>query len=149
MERFALKQSQLCGSWEMKERLGMGGFGHVYLYQHLVSSLSASTVRKTKKKCAHVAFKYVCFYLSLHDQESGEKMAVKLCRLELNSKNKERWSREIQIMKKWVGLTGSKKKSCFFATLPNLFCVLGSVIGSNMEMWFKPGKSQKSWRQSH
>lgn len=24
-------------SWEMKERLGMGGFGHVYLYQHLVS----------------------------------------------------------------------------------------------------------------
>lgn len=38
MERTALKQSQLCGSWEMKERLGMGGFGHVYLYQHLVSS---------------------------------------------------------------------------------------------------------------
>lgn len=37
MERTALKQSQLCGSWEMKERLGMGGFGHVYLYQHLVS----------------------------------------------------------------------------------------------------------------
>lgn len=39
MERTALKQSQLCGSWEMKERLGMGGFGHVYLYQHLVSSI--------------------------------------------------------------------------------------------------------------
>uniref|UniRef100_A0A671YLZ3 Inhibitor of nuclear factor kappa-B kinase subunit alpha n=1 Tax=Sparus aurata TaxID=8175 RepID=A0A671YLZ3_SPAAU len=67
MERTALKQSQLCGSWEMKERLGMGGFGHVYLYQHLVSSV---------------------------------KIAVKLCRLELNSKNKDRWSREIQIMKK-------------------------------------------------
>uniref|UniRef100_A0A669F623 Inhibitor of nuclear factor kappa-B kinase subunit alpha n=1 Tax=Oreochromis niloticus TaxID=8128 RepID=A0A669F623_ORENI len=67
MERAALKQSQLCGSWEMKERLGMGGFGHVYLYQHL---------------------------------ESGEKIAVKLCRLELNSKNKDRWTREIQIMKK-------------------------------------------------
>uniref|UniRef100_A0A8C4DCZ0 Inhibitor of nuclear factor kappa-B kinase subunit alpha n=1 Tax=Dicentrarchus labrax TaxID=13489 RepID=A0A8C4DCZ0_DICLA len=67
MERAALKQSQLCGSWEMKERLGMGGFGHVYLYQHL---------------------------------ELGEKIAVKLCRLELNSKNKDRWSREIQIMKK-------------------------------------------------
>lgn len=45
----------------------MGGFGHVYLYQHL---------------------------------ESGEKIAVKICRLELNSKNKDRWSREIQIMKK-------------------------------------------------
>ncbi|XP_071768841.1 inhibitor of nuclear factor kappa-B kinase subunit alpha-like [Centroberyx gerrardi] len=67
MERAPLRQSQLCGSWEMKERLGIGGFGHVYLYQHL---------------------------------EMGEKIAVKLCRLELNSKNKDRWSREIQIMKK-------------------------------------------------
>lgn len=67
MERAQLRQSQLCGSWEMKERLGIGGFGHVYLYQHL---------------------------------ETGEKIAVKLCRLELNSKNKDRWSREIQIMKK-------------------------------------------------
>uniref|UniRef100_A0A673AL47 Inhibitor of nuclear factor kappa-B kinase subunit alpha n=1 Tax=Sphaeramia orbicularis TaxID=375764 RepID=A0A673AL47_9TELE len=67
MDRNALKQSQLCGSWEMKERLGIGGFGHVYLYQHL---------------------------------DTGEKIAVKLCRLELNSKNKGRWSREIQIMKK-------------------------------------------------
>lgn len=39
MERAALKQSQPCGSWERKERLGTGGFGHVYLYQHLVSSV--------------------------------------------------------------------------------------------------------------
>lgn len=45
----------------------MGGFGHVYLYQHL---------------------------------ETGEKIAVKLCRLDLHSKNKDRWSREIQIMKR-------------------------------------------------
>ncbi|XP_028458949.1 inhibitor of nuclear factor kappa-B kinase subunit alpha isoform X1 [Perca flavescens] len=67
MERSALKQNQLCGSWEMKEKLGTGGFGNVYLYQHL---------------------------------ELGEKIAVKLCRLELNSKNKDRWGREIQIMKK-------------------------------------------------
>uniref|UniRef100_G3NU66 Inhibitor of nuclear factor kappa-B kinase subunit alpha n=1 Tax=Gasterosteus aculeatus aculeatus TaxID=481459 RepID=G3NU66_GASAC len=68
MERTPLRHNQMCGSWEMKERLGTGGFGHVYLYQHL--------------------------------QESGEKIAVKLCRLELNSKNKDRWGREIQIMKK-------------------------------------------------
>ncbi|XP_041866785.1 inhibitor of nuclear factor kappa-B kinase subunit alpha-like [Melanotaenia boesemani] len=67
MERPGLKQNQLCGSWEFKERLGMGGFGHVYLYQHL---------------------------------ETGAKIALKLCRLELNHKNKDRWSREIQIMKK-------------------------------------------------
>lgn len=49
----------------------------------------------------------------MYDQESGEKMAVKLCRLELNSKNRDRWSREIQIMKKWVWLTGSLRKPCF------------------------------------
>uniref|UniRef100_A0A8C7YJ25 Inhibitor of nuclear factor kappa-B kinase subunit alpha n=1 Tax=Oryzias sinensis TaxID=183150 RepID=A0A8C7YJ25_9TELE len=67
MERSALKQGQLFGSWETKERLGMGGFGHVYLYQH---------------------------------QETGVKIAVKHCRLDLSAKNKERWSREIQIMSK-------------------------------------------------
>uniref|UniRef100_A0A673AKC0 Inhibitor of nuclear factor kappa-B kinase subunit alpha n=1 Tax=Sphaeramia orbicularis TaxID=375764 RepID=A0A673AKC0_9TELE len=39
----------------------------------------------------------ICLYLG---QDTGEKIAVKLCRLELNSKNKGRWSREIQIMKK-------------------------------------------------
>ncbi|KAI1886825.1 hypothetical protein AGOR_G00199790 [Albula goreensis] len=67
MERPPFKQNQVCGLWEMKERLGTGGFGHVYLYQHM---------------------------------ETSEKIAVKLCRLELTDKNKERWSREIQIMKK-------------------------------------------------
>uniref|UniRef100_A0A673Y6Y4 Inhibitor of nuclear factor kappa-B kinase subunit alpha n=1 Tax=Salmo trutta TaxID=8032 RepID=A0A673Y6Y4_SALTR len=67
MEKVPVKQSQVCGLWELKEQLGTGGFGHVYLYQHL---------------------------------ETSEKIAVKLCRLELNSKNRERWSREIQIMKK-------------------------------------------------
>uniref|UniRef100_A0A8C1XAH2 Inhibitor of nuclear factor kappa-B kinase subunit alpha n=1 Tax=Cyprinus carpio TaxID=7962 RepID=A0A8C1XAH2_CYPCA len=61
------RHNQLCGSWLMKERLGTGGFGHVYLYQN---------------------------------EETSEKIAVKLCRLELNAKNKDRWSREIQIMKK-------------------------------------------------
>ncbi|MFT7807156.1 inhibitor of nuclear factor kappa-B kinase subunit alpha [Arapaima gigas] len=67
MERPPFRQSQLCGPWEMKEKLGTGGFGHVYLYQHT---------------------------------ETSEKIAVKLCRLELTPKNRERWSREIQIMKK-------------------------------------------------
>uniref|UniRef100_A0A673M8D2 Inhibitor of nuclear factor kappa-B kinase subunit alpha n=1 Tax=Sinocyclocheilus rhinocerous TaxID=307959 RepID=A0A673M8D2_9TELE len=67
MEKPPFRQNQLCGSWLMKERLGTGGFGHVYLYQN---------------------------------EETSEKIAVKLCRLELNAKNKVRWSREIQIMKK-------------------------------------------------
>lgn len=67
MEKPPFRQNQVCGPWLMKERLGTGGFGHVYLYQN---------------------------------QESSEKIAVKLCRLELNAKNKDRWTREIQIMKK-------------------------------------------------
>ncbi|XP_015201935.1 inhibitor of nuclear factor kappa-B kinase subunit alpha isoform X2 [Lepisosteus oculatus] len=67
MEKPPFRQNQVCGLWEMKEKLGTGGFGHVYLYQHL---------------------------------ETAEKIAVKSCRLELTQKNKERWCREIQIMKK-------------------------------------------------
>ncbi|XP_008427979.1 inhibitor of nuclear factor kappa-B kinase subunit alpha-like [Poecilia reticulata] len=67
MERPTLKKSPTCISWTNKERLGVGGFGHVYLYQH---------------------------------NETGDKIAVKLCRLDLSMKNKERWSREIQIMRK-------------------------------------------------
>uniref|UniRef100_A0A1A8F6X5 Inhibitor of nuclear factor kappa-B kinase subunit alpha n=1 Tax=Nothobranchius korthausae TaxID=1143690 RepID=A0A1A8F6X5_9TELE len=67
MEKPPFKQSQNCGDWEHKERLGTGGFAHVYLYQH---------------------------------RETHEKLAVKMCRLELTTRNKERWSREIQIMKK-------------------------------------------------
>uniref|UniRef100_A0AAQ5ZF69 Inhibitor of nuclear factor kappa-B kinase subunit alpha n=1 Tax=Amphiprion ocellaris TaxID=80972 RepID=A0AAQ5ZF69_AMPOC len=67
MEKPPFRQNQNCGDWELKERLGMGGFAHVYLYQH---------------------------------QETNEKLAVKMCRLELTPRNKDRWSREIQIMKK-------------------------------------------------
>uniref|UniRef100_A0A672J8Z8 Inhibitor of nuclear factor kappa-B kinase subunit alpha n=1 Tax=Salarias fasciatus TaxID=181472 RepID=A0A672J8Z8_SALFA len=67
MEKPPFRQNQDCGDWQLKERLGMGGFAHVYLYQHRVSS---------------------------------EKLAVKMCRLELTPRNKDRWSREIQIMKK-------------------------------------------------
>lgn len=91
MERTPLRHNQMCGSWEMKERLGTGGFGHVYLYQHLVSSAPP------RPRCVFgpVSFPVLCL-----EQESGEKIAVKLCRLELNSKNKDRWGREIQIMKK-------------------------------------------------
>ncbi|XP_061665847.1 inhibitor of nuclear factor kappa-B kinase subunit alpha-like isoform X1 [Syngnathoides biaculeatus] len=67
MEKPPFRHSHNCGDWELKERLGMGGFAHVYLYQH---------------------------------QVSAEKLAVKMCRLELTPRNKDRWSREIQIMKK-------------------------------------------------
>uniref|UniRef100_A0A8C6TLZ6 Inhibitor of nuclear factor kappa-B kinase subunit alpha n=1 Tax=Neogobius melanostomus TaxID=47308 RepID=A0A8C6TLZ6_9GOBI len=67
MEKPPFRQNQYCGDWELKERLGMGGFAHVYLYQHAVTN---------------------------------EKLAVKLCRLDLSPRNSDRWKREIQIMKK-------------------------------------------------
>lgn len=35
-------------------------------------------------------------------QVTNEKLAVKMCRLELTPRNKDRWSREIMIMKKFV-----------------------------------------------
>lgn len=79
----------------------MGGFGHVYLYQHLVSSCIHlyAVGRKTSAPDPDVLLA-VFYTVSMLKQESGDKIAVKLCRLELNSKNKDRWSREIQIMKK-------------------------------------------------
>ncbi|KAH0504575.1 Inhibitor of nuclear factor kappa-B kinase subunit alpha [Microtus ochrogaster] len=55
------------GPWEMRERLGAGGFGNVCLYQH---------------------------------RELDIKIAIKSCRLELSTKNRERWCHEIQMMKK-------------------------------------------------
>ncbi|KAM3836725.1 inhibitor of nuclear factor kappa-B kinase subunit alpha isoform 1-T1 [Vipera latastei] len=54
-----------CGPWEMRERLGSGGFGTVSLYQH---------------------------------RESGARMAVKACRLELSAQQQERWRHELQIL---------------------------------------------------
>lgn len=83
----------------------MGGFGHVYLYQHLVSYFLCHDSKENlndgiRSDFVLLLLLLLLIYLSMYEQESGEKMAVKLCRLELNSKNRERWSREIQIMKK-------------------------------------------------
>lgn len=43
-----LKQTQVCGPWEMKERLGSGGFGDVYMYQHLETAEKIAV-----KQCLH------------------------------------------------------------------------------------------------
>ncbi|XP_069741583.1 inhibitor of nuclear factor kappa-B kinase subunit alpha isoform X2 [Narcine bancroftii] len=67
MEKPPFKQVQTCGPWDLKERLGAGGFGHVYMYEH---------------------------------KNTGERIAVKACRLELSARSKKRWCQEIQIMKK-------------------------------------------------
>ncbi|XP_053306966.1 inhibitor of nuclear factor kappa-B kinase subunit alpha [Spea bombifrons] len=67
MERPPVQHGAVCGPWEMKDRLGTGGFGNVCLYQN---------------------------------RETGELKAIKSCRLELSTKNKERWCQEIHIMKR-------------------------------------------------
>lgn len=61
MERTALKEGQLCGSWEMKKKLGMGGFGNVFFYQHLVS-----TPNHVKAINAHHLHQSVCHYYHLY-----------------------------------------------------------------------------------
>uniref|UniRef100_A0A4W4E0L7 IkappaB kinase n=1 Tax=Electrophorus electricus TaxID=8005 RepID=A0A4W4E0L7_ELEEL len=60
-------QPQNCGPWELKERLGTGGFGNVTRWQN---------------------------------KDTSDQIAIKQCRQELSSKNKERWCLEIQIMKR-------------------------------------------------
>uniref|UniRef100_A0A671YHH0 IkappaB kinase n=1 Tax=Sparus aurata TaxID=8175 RepID=A0A671YHH0_SPAAU len=64
MKRVPPQQQQSCGPWELKERLGTGGFGNVTRWQN------------------------------------KEQIAIKQCRQELSERNKERWSLEIQIMKR-------------------------------------------------
>lgn len=44
MEKPPFRQNHNCGDWEFKERLGTGGFAHVYLYQHHVSLHTAMTL---------------------------------------------------------------------------------------------------------
>ncbi|KAI4898757.1 hypothetical protein NFI96_014142 [Prochilodus magdalenae] len=67
MSRAPPMQPQNCGPWELKERLGTGGFGNVTRWQN---------------------------------KDTGDQIAIKQCRQELSSKNKERWCLEIQIMKR-------------------------------------------------
>ncbi|XP_076859524.1 inhibitor of nuclear factor kappa-B kinase subunit beta [Brachyhypopomus gauderio] len=67
MSRAPPMQPQNCGPWELKERLGTGGFGNVTRWQN---------------------------------KDSGDQIAIKQCRQELSTKNKERWCLEIQIMKR-------------------------------------------------
>ena len=49
MEKPPFRQNQNCGDWEFKERIGMGGFAHVYLYQHYVSYVFSLKVYVAKK----------------------------------------------------------------------------------------------------
>lgn len=54
MEKPPFMQNQNCGDWELKERLGMGGFAHVYLYQHHVSVVELD-YKNTRKEGRNVS----------------------------------------------------------------------------------------------
>lgn len=92
----------------------MGGFAHVYFYQHHVSVGSSlynvsMTLWEMEPKSSLPFCCYSSEFLTLLSfffpsdlQVTNEKLAVKMCRLELTPRNKDRWSREIMIMKKFV-----------------------------------------------
>lgn len=79
----------------------------MWVWSHRTITLVWHYVRRNHiYVCSGAAFQaihvpLVEFLVSLL-QVTNEKLAVKMCRLELTPRNKDRWSREIMIMKKFV-----------------------------------------------
>ncbi|XP_064418569.1 inhibitor of nuclear factor kappa-B kinase subunit alpha isoform X2 [Latimeria chalumnae] len=48
MEKPPFRQLQVCGSWEMKERLGTGGFGNVYMYQNKDTTVEKIAIKSCR-----------------------------------------------------------------------------------------------------
>ncbi|NXQ29428.1 IKKB kinase, partial [Alaudala cheleensis] len=80
-----------CGPWEMRERLGTGGFGNVVRWHNKVGGGRA---RGAPARDPRLAQPWLC------PQETGEQVAIKQCRQELSPRNRDRWALEIQIMKR-------------------------------------------------
>ncbi|NWI19678.1 IKKB kinase, partial [Crypturellus soui] len=93
MSRPAALQPQSCGPWEMKERLGTGGFGNVIRWHNKVSG--GSSVRSAPVRLGPARAEAGP---ALCPQETGEQVAIKQCRQELSPRNRDRWALEIQIM---------------------------------------------------
>lgn len=95
MSRPPALQAQTCGPWEMKERLGTGGFGNVVRWHNKVGDgRPVGSVRPGAARRPRSAEPVLC------PQETGEQVAIKQCRQELSPRNRDRWALEIQIMKK-------------------------------------------------
>lgn len=62
MEKPPFRQNVNCGDWEMKERLGMGGFAHVYLYQHCVSVPDLNPPPLILTSCKYTKLGYSCTF---------------------------------------------------------------------------------------
>lgn len=92
MSRPPALQAQTCGPWEMKERLGTGGFGNVIRWHNKVGSGSSPFPSPARRPPSAEP--------ALCPQETGEQVAIKQCRQELSPRNRDRWALEIQIMKR-------------------------------------------------
>ncbi|NWY95408.1 IKKB kinase, partial [Loxia curvirostra] len=91
MSRPPALQALTCGPWEMRERLGTGGFGNVIRWHNKVGGGRARGAPAREPGSAQ---------LLLCPQETGEQVAIKQCRQELSPRNRDRWALEIQIMKR-------------------------------------------------
>ncbi|NWU63117.1 IKKB kinase, partial [Pterocles burchelli] len=94
MSRPPALQAQTCGPWEMKERLGTGGFGNVVRWHNKVGGGRGRPGARAHRPGARAHRPALC------PQETGEQLAIKQCRQELSPRNRERWALEIQIMKR-------------------------------------------------
>lgn len=63
MIRVPLQQTQSCGSWELKERLGTGGFGNVTRWQNKVHNPHAYN----PLSCIYPSWGETAFSLLLYD----------------------------------------------------------------------------------
>lgn len=91
MSRPPALQALTCGPWEMRERLGTGGFGNVIRWHNKVGG---GRSRGAPTPDPRLAQPLLC------PQETGEQVAIKQCRQELSPRNRDRWALEIQIMKR-------------------------------------------------
>ena len=149
MERTALKQSQLCGSWEMKERLGMGGFGHVYLYQHLVSSVVHLYADENINLSPRWAFGVVLFPVCVWSRSRERRLLWNFAAWSSTPRTKTAGAERFR---SWRSECNSKRLRGFKKNLMNILqcafysCVLWSLLvtGSTTWMWFRPEKFLKS-----
>ncbi|NXW71217.1 IKKB kinase, partial [Hirundo rustica] len=91
MSRPPALQALTCGPWEMRERLGTGGFGNVIRWHNKVGDGRARSAPARDPRLVQPL---------LYSQETGEQVAIKQCRQELSPRNRDRWALEIQIMKR-------------------------------------------------
>lgn len=138
MEPVVLKPNHLCGSWELKERLGMGCFGDVYLFEHLVSAVRHA-YRKKVMNLLKVSL-LVCVWDRSRERRLLWNVVVWTARTRIAGAER---------LRSWRSECG--KCFCFKGSIVLLF-IFGlifffSITGWTMWMLFRPEKFQRIWVQ--